>query len=263
MNYSKIYDQIIDRAIERNLQYSKTLYTEQHHIIPYSLGGSNNKENLVRLLAKEHFICHYLLYKMYKRKTYEWYKMTNAFLYMFSSSNSHKRVTSRIYDKLKLDVSIAQSYNQQGNKNSLYGKHWWYDTSNNENILSIEKPNDNCILGRIVNTDEENLEKRINRYKTIKLKNENYEQYKKERCDRIFLKTYEIGYSKTYKWLEDYIESNLNSLNLFAKSVNINQPVILNNFKKYFKNYYEKIAIQGRPFTNQNAKMLLLMLNEI
>lgn len=39
-------------------------YTERHHIQPESLGGSNAKENLVQLTAREHYICHLLLTKM-------------------------------------------------------------------------------------------------------------------------------------------------------------------------------------------------------
>jgi len=39
-------------------------YTEQHHILPKCLGGTNNKSNLVRLTAREHFVCHLLLVKM-------------------------------------------------------------------------------------------------------------------------------------------------------------------------------------------------------
>lgn len=39
-------------------------YGEIHHIIPKSLGGSNDPTNLVKLTAKEHFICHLLLTKM-------------------------------------------------------------------------------------------------------------------------------------------------------------------------------------------------------
>lgn len=39
-------------------------YSEVHHEIPKSLGGSNAKTNLVRLTAREHFIAHRLLTKM-------------------------------------------------------------------------------------------------------------------------------------------------------------------------------------------------------
>lgn len=73
MNYANIYNSIIDRALNRDW-YSKKkksgknhteCYTETHHIIPKCLGGSNSKDNLAVLTAKEHFIAHYLLTKMY------------------------------------------------------------------------------------------------------------------------------------------------------------------------------------------------------
>jgi len=60
MNYSKVYFQIIEKAKVRTL----TEYGEWHHIIPKCLGGKNNKDNLVFLTAREHYICHQLLVKM-------------------------------------------------------------------------------------------------------------------------------------------------------------------------------------------------------
>ena len=59
--YSRWYYQIIDRAKSREKIEG---YFEKHHIIPKSLGGSNSTENLVRLTAREHFICHWLLTRM-------------------------------------------------------------------------------------------------------------------------------------------------------------------------------------------------------
>lgn len=62
MNYQKIYDAII-----LNRQTNKYIgYTELHHILPRSMGGSDDPSNLVRLSAREHFICHLLLYKIHK-----------------------------------------------------------------------------------------------------------------------------------------------------------------------------------------------------
>ena len=58
--YSKLYYKIASNAKKRITEG----YTELHHIIPQSMGGSNNKENLVHLTAREHFICHLLLIKM-------------------------------------------------------------------------------------------------------------------------------------------------------------------------------------------------------
>lgn len=60
--YTKCYYNIIDRAKSRDL--SKETYTEKHHIIPKSLGGLNNKDNLVKLTAKEHRLAHILLPRM-------------------------------------------------------------------------------------------------------------------------------------------------------------------------------------------------------
>ena len=60
--YTKCYYNIIDRAKSRDL--SKETYIEKHHIIPKSLGGLNNKDNLVKLTAKEHRLAHILLPRM-------------------------------------------------------------------------------------------------------------------------------------------------------------------------------------------------------
>lgn len=59
--YTKWYYQIVSAAQTRTKVNG---YTEKHHIIPKSLGGSNSKSNLVVLTAREHFICHRLLTKM-------------------------------------------------------------------------------------------------------------------------------------------------------------------------------------------------------
>jgi hypothetical protein len=59
--YSKWYFSIIENAKNKNY----TIY-EKHHILPKSLGGSNDKDNLVNLSLREHYICHKLLTKMTK-----------------------------------------------------------------------------------------------------------------------------------------------------------------------------------------------------
>jgi hypothetical protein len=60
--YKNIYESIIYKA--QNRMKKEGIYYENHHIIPSSLGGTNNKENIVALTAREHFICHYLLTKI-------------------------------------------------------------------------------------------------------------------------------------------------------------------------------------------------------
>lgn len=62
MNYQRIHDQIIDRAKTENREKGKCVYYERHHIIPRCCGGTNDKDNLVLLTAREHFIVHKLLH---------------------------------------------------------------------------------------------------------------------------------------------------------------------------------------------------------
>lgn len=58
--YLKIYQDICNRAKTRKLEG----YKEKHHIIPRSLGGTNDADNIAILTAREHFVCHLLLVKM-------------------------------------------------------------------------------------------------------------------------------------------------------------------------------------------------------
>lgn len=122
MNYNKIYNQLIIKCKSRK---SLGGYTEQHHIIPKSLGGSDNSENLVVLSAREHFIAHYLLYKIQHCNTTEWFKMATAFNMMRTSSNNHQRyINSRLYSGFREKFSKAMSLSQSGSNNSQYGTKW-------------------------------------------------------------------------------------------------------------------------------------------
>lgn len=58
--YQRWHDQIIRRARLRSLD----CYSEWHHIVPRSLGGSDDKSNLVQLTYREHFLVHWLLTKI-------------------------------------------------------------------------------------------------------------------------------------------------------------------------------------------------------
>ena len=92
--YTLWYYSIIQHAIERS---KIETYTERHHIIPKSLGGTNNSDNLVRLTAREHFVCHYLLTKM--TQGYERVKMLHALGKFVQNNHLQQRdITSRRYE---------------------------------------------------------------------------------------------------------------------------------------------------------------------
>jgi hypothetical protein len=109
--YTRIYYNIIERAKTRPVFD----YTEKHHIIPRSLGGDNSADNLIRLTAREHFVCHLLLTRMtqgqYKRK------MISAVFYLTGQgkskrNNNFKR--SRLYENLKRQHSVNVSEQKKG-----------------------------------------------------------------------------------------------------------------------------------------------------
>lgn len=65
MNYKKIHDSIIEKYKLLNLKKGQGQYLETHHIIPKCLGGLDIKENRVNLPAREHFLIHRLLTRIY------------------------------------------------------------------------------------------------------------------------------------------------------------------------------------------------------
>jgi hypothetical protein len=113
--YTRTYYQIIARAKSR---IKPDCYTERHHIIPKSIGGTNDSENLVFLTAREHFICHKLLPKMVTGHAY--YKMREALSYF--THNRHRKLsfTSRDIAILRESNSIAASKRNKGNQNYLH-----------------------------------------------------------------------------------------------------------------------------------------------
>lgn len=113
--YTKWYNNIVSNAASRTLT---NVYTETHHIIPRSMGGNNTEENLVRLTAREHFLCHYLLTKMTSGQSY--YKMCFAFnSFRRSSSNQERTLTGRQYETIRRIVSKGRSEFLKGNTYNL------------------------------------------------------------------------------------------------------------------------------------------------
>lgn len=96
MNLRLIYNKICNRGQIRVLD--KSIYCEKHHIIPICMGGSNQKNNLTNLTAKEHFICHKILCELYPSNE----KLRYAFWAMCNQKNNRNYiVSSRTYEYAK------------------------------------------------------------------------------------------------------------------------------------------------------------------
>ena len=93
MDYKKVYSLIIEKAKNRKLEDED--YFESHHIIPKCLGGSNEKENLVKLLFREHYLCHWLLHRIYPNSK----GLSYAFWIMSNRNKGLIRVSSRAYEE--------------------------------------------------------------------------------------------------------------------------------------------------------------------
>jgi len=117
--YTTYYYGIINKAKNRIL--SDNIYTEKHHIIPKSLGGSNLQTNLIILTLREHFVCHWLLTKMFDNKNNK-IKMHHA-LWNMINTRKNVKISSRLYEQLKMKHYQTIQGSQVGEKNGFYGKH--------------------------------------------------------------------------------------------------------------------------------------------
>jgi len=96
MNYEKLYENLI---ANRRALGDPTGYTESHHILPRSFGGTDDPENLIALTAREHFMAHRFLAKIYPESgmVHAVYKMACA-----NKAFSRYRVTNRVYEQLRI-----------------------------------------------------------------------------------------------------------------------------------------------------------------
>ena len=95
--YFKIYFQIVERARGRSLN----CYAEKHHIVPRSLGGLDDDENIAVLTAREHFICHLLLTRMTFGSDRQ--KMTLAAWTMARTRKAKTKISARTYERLRIE----------------------------------------------------------------------------------------------------------------------------------------------------------------
>jgi len=104
--YTRWYFNIINAARNRNL----IGYCDTHHIIPRSLGGNNDKDNLVDLTPKEHFICHLLLVKMVPPEKNK--KLVYAAWCMANQENplqTRYKLSSRTYEWIRFEFAKRHS----------------------------------------------------------------------------------------------------------------------------------------------------------
>ena len=159
MNYLRIYNEII----ENRKNNTPNCYFENHHIIPRCLGGIDSKYNIISLTAREHFICHHLLTKIYN--TGESHsKVCLAFYWMCNIKKV--KLNNRLYEKLrfyhKLNAKIQGHKNKgqkrteefkrrislatKGKNNPMFGKN---HTQKVKNIISLKNKGNKYAKGAV------------------------------------------------------------------------------------------------------------------
>lgn len=112
MNYQTHYNLLVAKAKIRPHESGN----DWHHIMPKSLGGTNDYENLISLTPREHYFAHLLLIKITKGKDKS--KMVFA-MFRFSPKGSPKFGNGRKYELARKLMSEAL----KGENNPFFGRH--------------------------------------------------------------------------------------------------------------------------------------------
>jgi len=191
MNYEKHYRLLVEKAKNRNISG----YKEVHHIIPRCMGGSDDKENLVELTAREHFIAHLLLLKIYPKQ----YGLIKAVACMCIGQEERKTSGNRMYGWLREKFSQEMSTTQSGEKNSQHGTMWVHNTDLKESkkIPKGSQIPDGWSKGRVINFDKKTVKTdfQIKREKDIELYSKYLEIYEKHGFEK-FVELTGYSYSK-------------------------------------------------------------------
>lgn len=104
MDYKWHYDRLIETRKVLPRSKKDSTYYEIHHIIPRCKGGDSSEENLVYLTAREHFLAHWLLWRIYRDR-----QTALAFNAMLRIGRGQKRVTSSgSFQEAREAASFAQ-----------------------------------------------------------------------------------------------------------------------------------------------------------
>ena len=257
MNYNRIYISIVLRAKseEDNRRQSKQvgLYYERHHILPRSLGGLDKTDNLVYLTAREHFICHWLLVKIYPIGSESYNKMMFALWRMRSqpTSQATRYVFSNVYVYLREQfakvIGEITSKSQTGAGNSQYGKRWYTSLEDGHSERFDLPPEYGWVKGK----NAFGIGRKYPLLWSIKTKKPITIKDGVIRPNIYELRTQKFNESKleTQRYWDAFHASDCTSLNNFChtNAVTISTVAMVLRFRKFIP-IYNKVSSQGTTF---------------
>jgi len=216
LNYQKIYNSLIARAVGRTID----AFSEVHHIIPRCLGGDDHEDNLVRLTPEEHYVAHQLLAKLYPDN----FKITYAAIMMCANRPSNK-----LYGWLRRKHSTNMSVAQSGINNSQFGSMWVFNSllHKNKKIKTIELQeylDNGWQPGRVYDF--------TNTHQICKVCNTKFRHFfKKNTCSDICHQT-QLRKYKTFEGKEDELKQK------FAQTKSINKSLKAMGYPGAISHYY-------------------------
>ena len=113
------YDEFIKNILETRGRFAcGDEYHERHHIVPRCMNGTDDKENLIDLFAREHFEAHRLLALEHPDRQgliYAWWNMSHT----NKAKGRAYEITPEEYEESRIAFSNAY----KGENNPFYGKH--------------------------------------------------------------------------------------------------------------------------------------------
>lgn len=130
--YFKWYVKLVTNAMRRKEVERKC---HIHHIVPFSLGGTSNNGNLVKLTVREHIICHLLLSKIMADRTNMLKMMSAAFFITRTNGYKLNQVMEQTIAKYHAENSSNRIVSESTRKKIIeFQKENW--ANNKEKIMS-------------------------------------------------------------------------------------------------------------------------------
>lgn len=120
LNYQKIYEDFISA---RKSSGKPSGYSESHHIVPKSIGGTDSKDNLIDLSARDHVFAHLLLAKIHGGPMFYayWMMVSGCASYRARRNGELVRVPSHLVAIAKRKRSETMSATRSGENHHFYG----------------------------------------------------------------------------------------------------------------------------------------------
>lgn len=121
MDYQWHYNKLIETRRDRIID--PFVYYENHHIVLKSMGGSNDSDNMIMLTAREHFLAHWLLWRIHRNRqtAYAFYSFVN-FFQGHNHQNRPKITSARGYQEAREAHALTHSEKMTGILNSNRSK---------------------------------------------------------------------------------------------------------------------------------------------